>query len=116
MTRSDTSPEGAAPPDGRAKAASPARVVAFQTGLPAESRAAAFLIAKGYRILERNQRTPFGEIDLIARRGRLVALGTPHELLNNAGNEFVSSLLSAPKRQADRLEALVAGRGSGGPP
>src|SRR5262249_3410077 len=40
----------------------------------AERLAALWLIAKGYRILERNQRTPFGEIDLIARRGRLVAL------------------------------------------
>ena len=73
MTRSDTSPEGAAPPDGRAKEASPARVVAFQTGLSAESRAAAFLIAKGYRILARRFRTPYGEIDIVARRRNLLA-------------------------------------------
>ena len=41
--------DGAAPPE--PKLASPARVAAFRTGLSAESRAAAFLIAKGYRIL-----------------------------------------------------------------
>ena len=34
-----------------AKLASPERVAAFRTGLSAESRAAAWLIAKGYRIL-----------------------------------------------------------------
>ena len=55
------------------KPASPSRVAAFHTGLSAESRAAAFLIAKGYRILARRFRTPHGEIDLVARRRNLVA-------------------------------------------
>src|SRR5579864_1281653 len=54
-------------------AASPARVEAFRTGISAESRAAALLIAKGYRILARRFRTPYGEIDLVARRRNLVA-------------------------------------------
>src|ERR1700760_3264617 len=57
----------------RAKAASPARVEAFRTGLSAESRAAAFLIAKGYRILAKRFRTPHGEIDIVARRRNLLA-------------------------------------------
>lgn len=46
----------------------PERVAAFNTGLSAESRAAAFLVAKGYRIMARRFRTPVGEIDIIARR------------------------------------------------
>ena len=50
------------------------RRAALQRGRWAERLAACWLIAKGYRILARNQRTPFGEIDLIARRGRLLAL------------------------------------------
>ena len=51
----------------------PERVVAFRVGLSAESRAAAFLIAKGYRILARRFRTPVGEIDIVAgRRNTLV--------------------------------------------
>jgi putative endonuclease len=55
-----------------AKVAAPERVAAFQTGLSAESRAAAFLIAKGYRILARRFRTPHGEIDVIARKRSLL--------------------------------------------
>ncbi|MGA7790754.1 MAG: YraN family protein [Xanthobacteraceae bacterium] len=48
----------------------PERVEAFRLGLSAESRAAMFLIAKAYRIVARRWRTPFGEIDIVARRRR----------------------------------------------
>ena len=65
--------DGATPPEKIAKPASPARVAAFRTGVSAESRAAAFLMAKGYRILEKRFRTPYGEIDIVARRRNLVA-------------------------------------------
>jgi len=50
----------------------PERVAAFATGISAESRAAAYLIAKGYRIVARRWRTPVGEIDIVARRGRVL--------------------------------------------
>src|SRR5580692_4236823 len=50
----------------------PERQVAFRLGISAESRAAAFLIAKGYRILARRWRSPVGEIDIIARRRQLL--------------------------------------------
>jgi putative endonuclease len=46
----------------------PERVAAFRLGLSAESRAAMLLIAKAYRILARRWKTPFGEIDIVARR------------------------------------------------
>src|SRR5438477_5827399 len=65
--------DGALPPDELAKLASAARVAAFRTGLSAESRAAAFLMAKGYRILAKRFRTPYGEIDIVAKRRNLVA-------------------------------------------
>jgi putative endonuclease len=65
--------DGASPPDKLTKLASPARVAAFRTGLSAETRAAAYLMAKGYRILARRFRTPYGEIDIVARRRNLVA-------------------------------------------
>src|SRR5437870_947984 len=58
---------------GRTDDASPARVAAFRTGLSAETRAAAFLMAKGYRILAKRFRTPYGEIDIVAKRRNLVA-------------------------------------------
>jgi putative endonuclease len=53
--------------------ASPARVAAFRTGLSAETRAAAYLMATGYRILAKRFRTPYGEIDIVAKRRNLVA-------------------------------------------
>src|SRR5215469_4197660 len=55
------------------KDASHERVAAFQTGLSAESRAAAYLMAKGYRILAKRFRTPYGELDLVVKRRNLVA-------------------------------------------
>ncbi len=50
----------------------PERVAAFNTGLSAESRAAAYLVARGYRIVARRFRTPVGEIDIVARRRDLL--------------------------------------------
>jgi len=54
------------------RAPSPDRVKAFRLGLTAESRAAMLLIAKAFRIVARRWKTPFGEIDIVARRGRLL--------------------------------------------
>jgi putative endonuclease len=48
----------------------PERLKAFQRGLSAESRAALLLVAKAYRIVARRWKTPFGEIDIVARRRR----------------------------------------------
>jgi putative endonuclease len=68
--------DGSLPPENvvrtAEKPASAARVAAFQTGLSAESRAAAYLMAKGYRILAKRFRTPYGEIDLVARKRNLL--------------------------------------------
>ncbi len=52
----------------------PERVAAFRVGISAESRAAALLIAKGYRILARRWRSPAGEIDIVARRRQTLVL------------------------------------------
>jgi putative endonuclease len=57
----------------RRREASPDRIVRYSRGHVSELLAAALLIAKGYRILARRHRTPMGEIDLIARRGRRLA-------------------------------------------
>ena len=46
--------------------------VAFRTGISAESRAAALLIAKGFRIVARRFKSPVGEIDIVARRRSLL--------------------------------------------
>jgi putative endonuclease len=65
--------DDASPPDALARLPSPERVAAFRTGLSAEARAAAYLMAKGYCILARRFRTRYGEIDLVVRRRNLVA-------------------------------------------
>ena len=54
-------------------AASPERIERYRRGRLSEWVAAAVLLAKGYRILARRTRTPYGEIDLIAVRGRRLA-------------------------------------------
>ena len=46
---------------------------AERSGRRAESIAALWLRLKGWRILARRVRTPVGEIDLVAKKGRMVA-------------------------------------------
>lgn len=43
-------------------------------GLWAESLAVAYLRCKGYRIVERNWRSKLGEIDILVRKGNVLAL------------------------------------------
>lgn len=69
------SPPGAPAPGGSVSGPGPdpRRLRAFRLGLSAETRAAWWLRLKGYRILGRRVRLSRGEIDLIARRGQVVA-------------------------------------------
>jgi len=57
----------------RNTSASPDRIARYRRGRVSEWLAAAAMLAKGYRILGRRVRTPYGEIDLIAVRGRRLA-------------------------------------------
>ncbi len=70
MARRDgpPTPKPVAAPTRQKREARPDKIVAFRLGISAESRAAAFLIAKGYRILARRWRCPLGEIDIVAGR------------------------------------------------
>ena len=57
-----------------------------------------FLLLHGYRILARRHRTPFGEIDLIARRGqRLAFVEVKHRRTLEAGMAALTA------RQAQRV-------------
>ena len=47
----------------------------------------------------------------VMSEGKILRLGTPHELMTNPDNEIVASLIETPKRQADRLEQLARGNG-----
>jgi putative endonuclease len=88
----------------------PERQVAFRLGISAESRAAAFLIAKGFRILARRWRSPVGEIDIIARRRQLLVF-----VEVKARDKFDAAAWSITDRQRLRIaaaaEAWLAGQG-----
>ena len=53
--------------------ASPERRRAWRRGRAAETLCVWHLRLRGYRILARGYRVPVGEIDIVARRGRVVA-------------------------------------------
>ena len=97
MTAGGEAPNGKGPagkgPGGKgARDRSVAKRRAWRRGLSAEWIAALFLLSKGYRPMARRYRTPLGEIDLVVRRGKLVA--------------FVE--VKARASMADALEAVGA--------
>jgi putative endonuclease len=61
-------PKPPASPARQKRETRPEKIAAFGPGISAESRAAAWLIAHGYRILARRWKSPLGEIDIIAAR------------------------------------------------
>lgn len=52
-----------------------------------------------------------GERIAVMHEGRIARLGTPHELLADPRDEYTRRLMQMPRRQADRLEALVREEG-----
>lgn len=58
---------------GRKAPPQPRRLAAYRRGHAGERLAALRLLLTGYRILARRYRTKVGEIDLVARRGDVVA-------------------------------------------
>jgi putative endonuclease len=78
------------------------RQVAFRLGISAESRAAAYLIAKGFRILARRFRSPVGEIDIIACRRHLLIF-----VEVKARDSFDEAARSVSDRQRARIAAAV---------
>lgn len=43
----------------------------------------------------------------VMQAGRILQIGTPHELLAEPTHDYVRELMQTPKRQAERLEALI---------
>jgi osmoprotectant transport system ATP-binding protein len=48
----------------------------------------------------------------VMQAGRLIAEGTPHALMTGAHGDYVDELMATPRRQAARLNALMAREGS----
>jgi len=87
--------------------ARPERQAAFRTGISAESRAAAYLVAKGFRILARRWKSPAGEIDIVARRRRLLVF--VEVKARNTIDEAAESLQARQQRRiAAAAEAWLA--------
>ena len=80
----------------------PERQAAFRMGISAESRAAAFLVAKGFRILARRWRSPAGEIDIVARRKHLLIF-----VEVKARADFDAAAESVTPRQQQRIAAAA---------
>ena len=93
--RPKATPLGKAPPR-------PERQEAFQLGLSAESRAAALLIAKGFRILARRFKTRVGEIDIIARRRHLLVF-----VEVKARGDLDEAAFAVTPRQRQRIAAAA---------
>lgn len=77
-----------------------------ELGLWGEEQAARFLRRKGYRIVQRNFRCRFGEIDVIARKGEILAFVEVKLRKNDAfaeAREFVTTA----KQQRLMRSALV---------
>ena len=79
---------------------------AYRYGHLAEHLAAVLLILKGYRILARRYRTPVGEIDLIAKRGRLIAMV---EVKARSGEHAAETLGARQRRRIERAAAAYVG-------
>jgi putative endonuclease len=87
---------------GEAKRRQENHVVAFRTGISAESRAAAYLIAKGFRILARRWKSPVGEIDIVARRRSLLVF-----VEVKARRDLDDAAWSVTERQRGRIVAAA---------
>jgi putative endonuclease len=71
---------------------------AWRRGWWAETLCAIVLRLRGYRIMSRRLRTPVGEIDILARRGRTLAV-----IEVKARDDFASAAESITDRQKQRL-------------
>lgn len=101
MTESNFRAPGLRPKAPKAEP-SPERQAAFRTGISAESRAAALLVAKGFRILARRWKSPVGEIDVVARRRSLLVFV---EVKARASLDAAAE--SVTPRQRQRIDAAA---------
>ncbi len=92
----------------KARRASHKRIEAERRGRKAEWVAALFLMAKGYRILGRRLRTPFGEVDLAAwKDARLVIIEVKARRQVDAG---LLAVTTQQQRRIVRAAESLAGR------
>lgn len=72
----------------------------IELGKYCESKAVRFLKKNGYKILERNYRSPFGEIDVIAREGGYIIF---IEIKSRASPLFGPPYLKVTKKKREHI-------------
>lgn len=70
------------------------------SGAGAENTAAEFLKTSGYRIIDRNYRSPYGEIDIIAGDGGCLAFV---EVKYRSGMDFGGPAAAVARRKQERI-------------
>jgi putative endonuclease len=95
-------PKPAPRPERQKREVRPEKMAASRIGISAESRAAAYLIAKGFRILARRWKSPVGEIDIVARRRSLLVF-----VEVKARNDLDEATESLMGRQQRRIAAAA---------
>ena len=68
-----------------------------QVGKWGEDTVAAYLVGRGYEILVRNARTPYGEIDIITKQGE-ITIFVEVKTLRSSRNFFPEQNVTARKR------------------
>ena len=85
------------------------RQAALNHGTRAEAIAVALPLAKGYAILARNYNVPGGEIDIIARRGRVLAF--IEVKARTSFNAAIAAIDATKRRRISRAAAFwLAGK------
>jgi putative endonuclease len=89
----------------------------LELGREGEERACGFLERRGYRILNRNYRCPYGEVDIIASRGKCLVFC---EVKTRSGGDMVEALGAVDARRQGRMARTAAHYlsrrgGAGGP-
>ena len=86
-----------------------------EKGRAGEDAACAFLKRRGYRILDRNYRCPYGEVDIIASKGGILVFC---EVKARSGGDLEEALGAVDARRQGRMARAashyVASEGDGG--
>ncbi|MBP3372886.1 MAG: YraN family protein [Clostridia bacterium] len=75
-----------------------------KVGAQGEQRACEYLEQKGYSILHRNFRTPYGEIDIIAQKGQMLCFV---EVKTRNSSAYGAPRLAVDKRKQQHLIAAA---------
>lgn len=80
-------------------------------GRSAETIATLWLRLRGYRVLHRRMKTPLGEIDIVARRGRVLAIVEVKARVDSAAG--LQALTPRQRRRIERATAWLLAKTSG---